>query len=175
MLNLQTSKTDSKEEHRALDGSKKRIEAMALIHELLYANDSFKEINMKEYIEQLVNGIARSYIIPGRTIYISIACEAISFNLDKAIPLGLIINEIVTNAFKYAFLKADSGEIKIILKQDNGQHKLTISDNGEGFPADFERRKEKSLGTELIQLLTEQLNGKLKVETSLGVSYSLLF
>lgn len=123
----------------------------------------------------MVNNIAGSYQTPDKEIAISVKCEPISFNLDRAIPLGLIINEIVTNALKYAFQERNKGEINVQLKQQEENYKLIIFDTGQGFPSDFESRKKKSLGMELLQLLAEQLNGKLTIETNSGVSYTLLF
>jgi two-component sensor histidine kinase/Flp pilus assembly protein TadD len=175
MLNLQSSKADPGEEHKALEGSKKRIDAMALIHELLYARNNFKEIEIKPYLEQLTKSIADGYHDSGKTIVLEIGCDPLSFSLDKAIPLGLLINEMLTNAFKYAFIQSESGIIEIELKQQGEKFRLRITDNGNGFPDDLENRKKRSMGMELIELLTEQLGGKLQVESGQGVGYVLIF
>jgi two-component sensor histidine kinase len=175
MLNIQSFKAATGEEFKALEGSKKRIDAMALIQELLYARNNFKEIEIKPYLEQLTKSIADSYHVAGKTITLEIGCDPLSFSLDKAIPLGLLINEMLTNAFKYAFNECESGIVEIELKQQRKDFRLRITDNGSGFPDDLENRKKKSMGMELIELLTEQLGGKLQVESGQGVAYSLVF
>jgi two-component sensor histidine kinase len=175
MLNLQANSTSSIEAKNALIGAKERIQSMALIHTLLYSRNQFQEIEICKYLEKLVHEIAKGYRYPDKTIEIIVRCEKLIFTLEKAIPLGLLVNEIITNSFKHAFLFKDKGTVLVELEKREGLYYLLVTDDGQGLSVNNKKANEKSMGTELIDILAEQLNGKLVVESTNGLSYRLIF
>jgi two-component sensor histidine kinase/uncharacterized protein HemY len=175
MLNLQADKTLSQEVKTALVGARERIQSMALIHSLLYSRNQFQEIDISKYLEKLVHEIANGYRYPDKKIEIIIQCEKLIFTLERAIPLGLIVNEIITNSFKHAFLLKDKGTVSVSLEKREGLCYIIVSDDGQGMHANSKGQNERAMGTELIDILAEQLSGKLEVESSEGLSYRLVF
>ncbi len=175
MLNLQIDKTISKETKDALIGAQERIRSMALIHGLLYSRNQFQEIDMSLYLPKLVLEIAKGYSSPDKKIETIFYCDKLIFSLEKAIPVGLLVNEIVTNSFKHAFKNTDKGTVSLRLEQRDELCYLEVSDDGSGMSEASGKKIEKSLGTELIHILSEQINGKLVVKSDKGLSYSIYF
>ena len=166
------------EDEKALDMAnqgRNRIKSMALIHQKLYQNKNGL-INFKEYIQTLIKEISSVYNSNKNTETI-IEMDELFFDVDTAIPLGLIANELVTNAYKYAFKEKDNGTLNIkITKEDNANYKLTISDNGNGFLEKININKISSLGLRLVSRLTKQLHGKLSINDSKsGASVEVVF
>lgn len=155
-----------------VETSQDRIRAMAMIHEKLYQTQSLTGLNAKEYIENLVDQyrISHAQSICNATFITKL--NAIIFSLDKLIPLGLIINECITNTFKYAFSGNSGNEINIKLQEKSDDAILTIFDNGIGFDAS---EVESSLGLRLIQGFTNQLNGELLFTGKHGTKYEIVF
>jgi len=151
---------------------------MALIHERFYQADGLSQIDFDEYIKRLADNLMQSFRIePGR-IRLVIHSEKIALDIDTAVPTGLIINEIVTNALKHAFTGKDAGELLIDLTQPAEDHfRLSIADNGVGFPAGTKPDEMDTLGIQLIQALTHQLDGEMKIESApgKGVKYIITF
>jgi two-component sensor histidine kinase len=149
---------------------------MALIHQLLYGNEKFVLIPMNKYTNQLLSQLQKSYFNPQKKIDIEENCDQLNFDLDIAIPIGLIINEIVSNAFKYAFEGRQNGKINFsLIGKSKNEYQLFIADDGIGFPENITERKEKSLGLELIEMLCEQINGKLNILSDEGVKFTIDF
>jgi len=171
LLNLQECN-----EHQSADvilkESMGRVKAMATIHEKLYRSPSLSEINFKEFTEKLVYDILYSY---GRTIIkTNLVIEDTNLNIDTVMPLGLIINELVTNSVKYAFPNSN-GIITIKLNSYNDHMKLTIADNGIGLPKDFNIEYIDTLGLELVKNLVKQLDGNLMINTTGGTEFIITF
>jgi PAS domain S-box-containing protein len=146
MLNLQTNYITDEKSLAIFEESRNRVRSMALIHEKLYQNESLSSLNIKEYIIELVNNLMRSYRTNNR-ISAVINISDIFINTDTAIPLGLIINEIVSNSLKYAFPSQRNGKITISLNSfDNEKFQMVIEDNGVGMPEDFELKMQTHLG-----------------------------
>lgn len=153
-----------------------RIRSMALVHEKLYKSNNFSKLNAKTYIQELTTNILNSFS-PDTSITVNYNIESNEYSIDTLIPLGLIINEIISNSIKYAFVDHDSGEIIIKLKHDE-QNQNTIfelSDNGIGADLTFNELSEDTLGMELIQSLCEQLDGELNLSTETGFKYFFTF
>ena len=129
---------------------------MAMVHEKLYQSSTFTDINFKQYIEKLVYDILYNYKIPTGTIKTDMIIENINLNIDTAIPLGLIVNELVTNNVIHAFPQSE-GTITIKLKSLNEQMELTIADNGIGLPKGMDIENTKTLGLKLVKSLVNQL------------------
>ena len=174
LLSLQTKNTRSKAAIEALEEGKSRVKAMALIHQKLYQNEDLSVIEMQGYIESLINSVQSVYRKGGHNININIDAEAVEMDIDRAIPFGLILNELVSNSFKYAFPKDDSqGKIYIQIKMTEDQSGyFEYSDNGIGLPKDTEKRTESSMGIRLMNRLANQLQTTLNVDNEVeGVRF----
>jgi len=167
LLSLQTRNTKSKSAIAALEEGKSRVKAMALIHQKLYQNDDLSVIEMQGYIESLINSVQSVYKKGGHNISITVDAEGTELDIDRAIPFGLILNELVSNTFKYAFPDGDdSGKIYIHLRKNGEQGYFEYSDNGVGLPDDTDERTNNSMGLRLINRLVNQLQSKLNVDRS---------
>ncbi|MEP2278057.1 histidine kinase dimerization/phosphoacceptor domain -containing protein [Maribacter sp.] len=174
LLSLQTKNTRSKAAIAALEEGKSRVKAMALIHQKLYQNDDLSVIEMQGYIESLINSIQSVYKKGGHNINITIDAEGVELDIDRAIPFGLILNELVSNSFKYAFPIDDSdGKIYIHLRKIAGQEGFfEYTDNGIGLPEDSEERASSSMGIRLMSRLANQLQTSLNTDkTQEGVRF----
>jgi PAS domain S-box-containing protein len=178
LFNLQTSYIDDDKAYQALKEGQDRIKSMALIHERFYQSDGISQIDFDDYSRKLIEHLYSSFKINPNSIVIDVKIENVKLDIDTAVPCGLIINEIVSNSFKHAFIGKDKGRIYIILQnRSEGEYYLEINDNGVGLPADFNLETADSLGFQLIQALSDQLDGKLELVTSpnKGLTYKLNF
>lgn len=165
LLSLQTKNTRSKSAIEALEEGKSRVKAMALIHQKLYQNDDLSVIEMQGYIESLINSVQSVYKKGGHNISITIDAEGTELDIDRAIPFGLILNELVSNSFKYAFPENDeNGKIYIHLRKNGDQGYFEYTDNGVGLPEDAEERAHSSMGIRLMNRLVNQLQSKLNID-----------
>jgi len=178
LFNLQTSYVQDESAYKALKEGQDRIKSMALIHERFYQSDGLSQIDFDDYIKRLTDNLFQSFKVSRDHVALKINAEKISLDIDTAVPCGLIINEIVSNSLKHAFKDGRNGEILIELKKTSeSQYKLTIEDNGIGMPEGFSVDNSESLGIQLIQALTDQLEGHMKMEYSptKGVKYNIDF
>lgn len=174
ILNLQSSYVQDENTLRILQESRNRIRSMAMIHESLYRRDDFSTIDFSGYIENLVYNLISSYTI-GQKVKIEKDLKSVSIDLDQAIPCGLLVNEVITNALKYAWEPEENGTIFISLKKEGNFIIIEIADDGKGLPQDFELIKSDTLGLQLIITLVEQLDGELKVDITKGTKYLIKF
>jgi len=175
LLSMQTrSLTDSKVVD-AMKESQSRVKTMALIHEKLYQYDDLSRVNMKEYMNQLSDFLSQTYRTE-KDIQVVIEVEDINLDIDTAVPLGLITNELLSNAMKYAFQDMEQGKIKIVLsKQKSNGYQLIVSDTGKGMAEDLDVKKSTSLGLRLVHTLTRQIHGDLSVRSRPGTTFSIEF
>jgi PAS domain S-box-containing protein len=156
--------------------SQDRVRMMSLIHEKLYNSKDLLHINFSEYIQSLTDYLRQAYPLVSKNIDVKIDSQKVFLGVDKAIPCGLIINEVMSNAYKYAFKDRKNGEIRISFSAlDKGKFKLTIGDNGVGFPEDVDFRSSKSMGMVLINTLTEQIEGTVNLDRTGGTKYTIEF
>ncbi len=172
MLGLQASYSTNSEVKRICDEVGLKIEAMALVHKKLYQSQDLSHIQMADYITDLVQLLEQTFGINRREIQIEIEAKPIAITIDKAIPCGIVINELITNAYKHAFTGRDSGRIIVCFSQlDENILELKITDNGVGVPTDFDFRSIQSLGIQTVFALIEhQLNGAVTFENIPGIS-----
>ncbi len=169
LLNLQSGTLSDDLNKTAVIESRSRVKSMALIHQLLYQSEMFTNINFASYLEQLMSSLHSTYCKPGENIQYKISAEPILLDIDIAIPLGLIINELATNAYKYAFPEKKEGNIEISLIQQSGHNiLLSIADNGIGLPEKIDIQKTNSLGLRLVNLLVKQLKANINHERKNG-------
>ncbi|WP_373074432.1 sensor histidine kinase [Zeaxanthinibacter enoshimensis] len=173
LLSLQTKNTRSKAAIEALEEGKSRVKAMALIHQKLYQNDDLSVIEMQGYIESLVNSVQSVFKKGGHNINITIDAEGVELDIDRAIPFGLILNELVSNSFKYAFPEnMDNGKIYIHLRKNGEQGFFEYTDNGVGLSEDSDERASSSMGIRLMNRLVNQLQSTLNIDnTTEGVRF----
>jgi len=176
ILNLQSGYTKDKKIIEILNECKNRVFSMSLVHEKLCQSDNLARIDYQIYLKELLSNIIQSYNLTERGISVSTEMKPIFFPIDLAIPCGMIITELVSNAAKYAFPNNINGEIKIIIEnKGNKEWKLTIKDNGIGFSKSFSLENTETLGLKLVDSLVEQINGSIEYKNKKGVSVIILF
>ena len=147
-----------------------RIAAMSLIHDKMYRGESFANIDLNEYLTDLISAIAKFYS-KDKAVKLIFELEKIFISSKSAVSLALLVNEIVTNAFKYAFINNKDGVLKSVLSKDEKNFILEISDNGNGLPPDFDIKKTKSLGFKLFNIFVKQLKGKFEYFNDNGLKF----
>ena len=151
-----------------LQESQSRIKSIAAIHEKLYQNHVFSSIEIKSYLTDVVSEIAETYERGDRHIEIEVLGDEVSLNVNQAVPFGILANELIVNAYKYAFDGKDDGKIEIILSTVGEELIFCVTDNGIGLAEDFDINELNSLGMTLIKTLSEQLNATFDWDTKKG-------
>jgi two-component sensor histidine kinase len=176
LLNLQSSMIRSPADAMsAFENSRDRIMAMSLVHEKLYQSSNYAQVNMQEYVGTLVSQLTVAYG-QGRPVRLVFDAAGVFLDVNTSIPCGLIMNELITNAFKYAFPDNREGAISITMhKSASRAVELDISDDGVGMPADVAVERADSLGLTLVRMLVEQLDGSILVTSEHGTSFHIQF
>jgi PAS domain S-box-containing protein len=164
ILNLQTQYMDDEKAIEILREIQNRISSMALIHEYLYQHNDISALNTGEYIRMLVNNLSQSATLQKGTTEIEFDLEDLMLDLDYSIPCGLIINEMVSNAFKHAFSSVENPKLQISFRKEKEFITLKVGDNGKGFPGHINYKDTNSLGMQLIMALTNQLDGEISMQ-----------
>ncbi len=175
LLNIQKQHVDSDEFVNILTESQNRIKSMAMVHEKLYHSGDLTRINFADYIETLVSDLYNSYSISTRQVTPVINVENVRFNIETAVPCGLIISELVSNSLKHAFPEGKKGILSVSLKAREEWDELVISDDGVGFPEEFDIKNSKTLGLKLANTLVKQLDGKITLNQSNGTQFKITF
>ncbi len=164
LLSLQQRQSKDATTQQALQEGRDRVKAMALIHQNLYQDKNLVGVPLKPYIETLVNNLVFNYKVEDKNIQVITDIDDIKLDVDTIIPFGLIINELISNALKYAFTEKDSGEITIDLKLKDELLILIVADNGVGLPDNFSIENASSLGYRLIKSFSQKLKATLTIE-----------
>ncbi len=177
LLSLQSRNTEDICAKNLFKSSQNRVISMAMVHEMLYMRDDLSKIEYNSYVKELSEYLVRSVKGSQNNITLSIDIQDIKLGIDTAIPLGLLINETITNSLKYGITDDNDGEIHIALKKEKGKdYVLNIGDNGIGFPDTVNYKNTKSLGLKLIHNLARQLKGSITRDyTSKGTNYIVRF
>ncbi len=200
LLELQAERFTEREILDAFRESQNRVATMAIIHEELYRSRNNETLNFSEYLQKLTADLLRSYTVRKDEIRMQLDIEEIFLGMDTAVPLGIIINELVSNSLKHAFPQGRGGEeirIKLSRAQENGENKsisnstnnigakssvdksnqysLVVSDNGLGFPENLDFRNTGSLGLQLVNILVEQLEGTIELQKGPETTFKILF
>ena len=161
---------------RVLNESQRRVEAMAMIHERLHATDGSDRVEFREYVESLARELFYAYGVNENRVTLRLDLNAVDLGLNQAIPCGLILNELLTNAVKYAFPDLRNGEIRVTLAcNQNESVTLRVADNGVGLPEGFDLKHARSLGLRIVEILARQLDGTLQTEGGTGTTFCLTF
>lgn len=175
LLNTQSSFLSDDLAYKAIRESQHRMQSISLIHQKLYQSENLSLINMQAYISDLVQYLSGSFDIAGR-IRFEMDIESIELDVTKSVPLGLILNEAITNSIKYAFPEGRSGEIIItLLKRVGGHYQLSIRDNGVGLNKNTDITNNKTLGMSLMRGLSKQLSGTFKIKNAGGITITVSF
>ncbi len=177
LLDLQARGASNKDTIDALTESKDRLNAMALIHAQLYEGSDLSEINMNEFVNRLLVQLLQSYPVQDTKITPIVSVADYPFPISTAVPVGLILNELLSNALKHAFVGRKEGRIEVSLTaSEEGRINLTVSDNGAGLPDGFDINATRTLGLRLVKILTEdQLRGSLEVISKEGATFNMEF
>ncbi len=175
LLNLQSRYIKDEESKNIFKESQNRARSMALIHEKLYQSTDLKRINFGEYINTLSYDLYDTYVLDKTLISLNVDVGDIMLDIDISIPLGLIVNELVTNCLKHAFIVDKSGEINIKFQVLEDKYQLEVKDDGIGFPRDIDYKNTDSLGLRLVTSLTEQIDGTIELNSISGTSFNIIF
>lgn len=181
LLFLQAAKINDPEILSYYKDSQNRVRSLALVHEKLYKSKDLAEIDFADYLKNLSDNLHSSFKTTAGSFKMNFELDELTLSIDTAIPLGLIVNELLSNAFKYAFSQFDgngnsSNAITIRLKKQHDMSRLlSVSDNGIGLPADFEAKTENSLGIKLIHSLVNQIDGKLSIKYRNNTEFNITF
>ncbi|BDZ72210.1 histidine kinase dimerization/phosphoacceptor domain -containing protein [Methanobacterium petrolearium] len=183
LLNMKARHTSNNDLKGVLLESQNRIRSMAMVHDGLYHSQDMIHINIGEYIQRLTAGLFASHNVDINLIRLKIKAEQVMLNIDTAVPLGLLINELVSNSIKHAFKPGEKGTIKVELFSSTSEDEptcqdeftLIVEDDGIGLPEDFDIHNPKTMGMKLIDALTTQLEGKIKVKIVNGTRFEIQF
>ncbi len=175
LLDLQSDYIEDEQTRQLFQESRSRVKSMALIHERLYETQDLSRIDFAEYIQSLARDVLRSHRAHAAGVTLKANVEGVSLEIDTAIPCGLMINELISNALKYAFPDGRGGEICVELFSNNGQFTLVVRDNGVGFPKDLDFRNTESLGLKLVMTLVKQLKGTIALHRDGGTEFEIKF
>jgi two-component sensor histidine kinase len=176
LLSLQGSYVADERIKDAVRESQGRVKSMALIHQMLYQQDHLSKINFGKYIHQLHDAISGSYLNTGTNVKYIIKCEDVELDIDTAIPLGLIANELIINAYKYAFNNRDNGIISVSLNGiEKNKYSFVVKDNGKGITQDFKIENTNTLGLKLVYLLVRQIRGEIQCKVENGTEFRIIF
>ncbi|HEY9046839.1 MAG TPA: tetratricopeptide repeat protein [Ohtaekwangia sp.] len=174
VLSLQSQQLQDENALQAVKSSESRVNAMALIHKKLYLGDQNRNINIKDYITELVQYLSHTYGFADRNFNLNLKLEEVHVDVDKAIPLGLIINELVSNSFKYAYTQQPLPALNVSLYLNKQKSlSLEISDNGSGFEDSAGKKTTGAFGLKMVKTLLKELKGKLDMNTDKGTSFTL--
>ena len=182
LLSLQSRYITDEEAMEIFQEGQNRVRSMALVHEKLYKSENLSKINIQDYINDMISYLSRSYSLDYNSIKFKINVQDIPLNIDTAVPLGLIITEIITNSLKYAFPANGSfngsevnGEIEVKLEKKNKNYMMTIGDNGIGLPEDFDIQNIDTLGLKLVNVLVGQLKARMEILNGNGTTFKIDF
>ncbi len=174
LLNLQADYVKDKASYEMFMESKNRAKSMALIHERLYQSTDLREIDFGEYIRSLSMDLYRTYVSKPELIKLEMDLEPVKVDINTAIPCGLIINELVTNAFKHAFPDNMGGNVNIKFYSEDKNLVLDVSDDGVGFPKEIDFKNTDSLGLKLVNVLNSQIDGEIKFKIDNGTEFMII-
>jgi two-component sensor histidine kinase len=176
LLNLQAARIADPGVQEMLRESQNRIRSMALIHQTLYQSNDFAEVDFRLFLDSLVRTLASSHGVGAEQISMTVEAEPVTLPLDIAIPCGLAVNELITNALKHGFPGGRSGHVVTCLKSaPDGKVIVSVTDDGIGMPANIDVATTPTLGLQLVTLLADQLGGTMTLDTTQNTRFFLCF
>jgi len=175
LLHLQSSRIDDSKITAVFQDSQNRIRSMSLIHEKLYRSQDFTRIDLGEYVQMLTAYLVRSYQINVGLIALEVETDEVYLSIDTAVPCGLLLNELISNALKHAFPSGRQGKIFILLHAEDRKVTLIVGDNGVGIPDIQMVDNEDTLGFQLIETLAQQIGANIQMEVDHGTKFIITF
>jgi len=176
LIHLQAGRLPDGAGRSALDACQNRLQALALVHDRIYQAQDYAHVRFSEYAGHLIAGVFHAVAAPGSGIALSTEIDEVSLPVDRAIPCGLILNELVTNAIEHAFPGGKGGTIRVALHAlRDGRLVLSVSDDGVGMTARFDEVMSRSVGVTLVSALVEQLDGELELIRDVGTTVRITF
>jgi two-component sensor histidine kinase len=176
LLNLQAGKIKDPQAQEAFKESRDRIRSMALVHEKLYQSPDLAHIDMADYLRDLSTRLFYSSQVSPDKVKLKLEMEGVQIGIDTAVPMGLILNELISNALKHAFPGGREGKIRVgLARVDGGMIRLTVENNGIGFPEEVDFRKAESMGFQVVTALVEQLGGTIEMKRDKGTVFTITF
>ena len=175
LLNLQSRYLNDEKTVNVLSESRNRVRSMAMVHEELYRSRDLSKIDFADYIQRLLSGLFNSYGVDKNIVKPEINVENVLLNIDMAVPCGLIINELVSNALKHAFVQGQKGKISIKFHPHGEKYVLTVADDGIGLPENIDFKNTKTLGLQLVTTLVKQLSGSIDISRDTGTLFKIVF
>jgi len=175
LLRLQSRSIRSKTLKDTFEIAQNRIKSMALIHEVLYLSENLDKINFSDYIKRITNHLFSMFSRKAKEIQLELDVGEYYLDIDKAIPCGLIINELVSNAFKHAFPNGESGKIQVQLNNNLDRYTMVVRDTGVGFPDDVDTGNTETLGLQLVNDLVKQIDGSYEMQIDGGTTFKIIF
>jgi two-component sensor histidine kinase len=177
LLGMQADALEDGRARASLGESEQRVSSMALIHEYLYANEHLDRVNFGDYVRQLARELCAAYAMESDLVSVAVEAYDIDVPVHRAIPCGLILHELLSNALKYAYPHGGSGEIAVrFVRLESGEFSLSCQDRGVGIPEGFDWQSSPSLGLRIVKILTKQIDGNLTLyRTGGGTRFELRF
>ncbi|MBA7583172.1 putative sensor histidine kinase pdtaS [subsurface metagenome] len=177
LLSLQSKDIEDERALSLIRNCEDRIGAMSLVHEKLYLSEDLSRIDFSDYITSMAARLFQVHRVDSRVVSFSSHIRDALFNIETAIPLGLIINELISNAMKHAFPEGEKGNIAVELTQNTKteEYTLTVTNDGIGFPEEIDYQNPETFGLQLVNMLTEQLSGTVELDRSRGTSFRITF
>ena len=177
LLSLQSRYIEDEKALSLINNCENRIKSMSLVHEKLYLSKDLSEIDFHDYMKDLSARLFQVHRVDSRLVRFSSQIKDVPFNIETAIPLGLITNELISNALKHAFPEGGKGNIAVKLTQNKKteEYTLTVKDDGIGFPEETDYKNTESFGLQMANMLTEQLHGTMELDRSKGTSFKIIF
>ncbi len=175
MLNLQTEKLSDTRAIELFKESQNRVRSIALFHEKLYQSKDLGGVEIAEYLKALADGLFATYGVDPDDIVLAVRTDDLPLDVEAAMSCGLIVNELVSNSFKYAFPAHRKGQVEVTLRSAGTDVVLEVADNGVGLPADLDWRSPSTLGLRLVAIFTEQVRGTMSLTREGGTRFSLRF
>ena len=174
LLNMQSRQIENPEVLSHFEEARNRVFSIAAIHELLYRSVSFSGIDLAAYARQLAPDLVRFYNVQDR-IRLSVVGDGVTLELERAVPYGLLLNELISNACKHAFPGTETGNIMVSFGREDGDIELSVSDDGQGLPQGFDYQRAPSLGLKLVRSLARQLRGSAEMQSGGGTTVRVRF
>jgi len=175
LINIQAMHIKDKKAREIFRDTRNRVMSMALVHERLYRSEDLSGIDFERYIERMAVHLMSYYRESAQNIELKTDVEDIFLDITKAVPLGLITNELITNSLKHAFVKSKKGKITIDFHKKGKTCHLNIGDNGRGYPKNLDFRKAESMGMDLVNSLVKQINGSIELVRNKGTLFKITF
>ena len=177
LLSLQSRYIEDEKALSLINNCENRIKSMSLVHEKLYLSKDLSEIDFHDYMKDLSARLFQVHRVDSRVVRFSSHITDGLFNIETAIPLGLIINELISNALKHAFPEGGKGNIAVKLTKNTKpeEYTLTVTDDGIGFPEGMDHQSTETFGLQLVEMLAEQLHGTMELDRNKGTSFKIIF